>query len=623
MGRFRAGMNVWAVPGNHDTDKVETDAELWRELLAIPPYQKTIMGGVPVFFLNSGHAGSMNPAQVQWFLAEAAAISKDQEVLIVAHHPSFYYVVSDAGLKRTVATAFAGHRAPIWLIGGHGHAFGDYLCTDNGTRFVQMEVTAGTTKVWSDGNAAGYALFGLQNGRVACRIFRSLAKETFQVRPKVEQLTPLTVHWPFELVRYPCELFLEGEYDRTNRVVAFAANDVRCQFTATQFITYRVNLQRYGGKVRNFLLLATISQGVLPSMSCGFSTTGPNGPWVNVPFQPDDGFGVSTIPIPASYLTAPALYIKVSTSLERYGAGVTISGWGLGTEAQYLTPYEKWITTRYRTFLKTPKTAPQAKPDGSQFSNIELFAFNLLTTSGNGYGNAQPPSPVTGTPVFSRTPKTLLDFKFARRTSASAPGITYTVEESADLKTWNPVATDRLAISPLSGDWEEVLYRVPILHSGTTFRRVRIDSIPGGEGPFNQWPGRVAVVGGSGNDTNANGIDDLVEFAFDLATGEAPRGYDPARPGKKAGLPVMRSQTVLIPSMTFARMSSQANPGIAYTLERSSNLTGWAPVNPALVIENITESNGDWDKVELAILETGAASAFYRLRLELSETLVS
>jgi hypothetical protein len=48
------------------------------------------MAGVQVFFLNTGHAGDLGPAQAQWFAEEAAAIPPDQQVLIVAHHPSLF-----------------------------------------------------------------------------------------------------------------------------------------------------------------------------------------------------------------------------------------------------------------------------------------------------------------------------------------------------------------------------------------------------------------------------------------------------------------------------------------------------------------------------------------------------
>ncbi len=82
-----------------------------------------ILGGVSVFFLNSGHVGNLGPVQAQWFNTEAAKVNPDQEVLIVAHHPSFYSFVGETGIKRKIATAFKGHRAPIWIIGGHNHSF--------------------------------------------------------------------------------------------------------------------------------------------------------------------------------------------------------------------------------------------------------------------------------------------------------------------------------------------------------------------------------------------------------------------------------------------------------------------------------------------------------------------
>lgn len=49
INRFRPGIRVRAVPGNHDTDRFENDAELWREELRLPPIKKPLLEGCRCF----------------------------------------------------------------------------------------------------------------------------------------------------------------------------------------------------------------------------------------------------------------------------------------------------------------------------------------------------------------------------------------------------------------------------------------------------------------------------------------------------------------------------------------------------------------------------------------------
>ena len=76
MERFN--YRTWIVPGNHDTNAYETNAELFREQMNLPvAYQKATLGGVPVFFLNSGNGGMIDPIQEAWFRHEASFVAKD------------------------------------------------------------------------------------------------------------------------------------------------------------------------------------------------------------------------------------------------------------------------------------------------------------------------------------------------------------------------------------------------------------------------------------------------------------------------------------------------------------------------------------------------------------------
>jgi hypothetical protein len=65
MTRFN--YSAWMVPGNHDTTYHEEDADMFKAQMQVPPYQKTVFAGVPVFLLNSGNAGMLDSAQEAWF----------------------------------------------------------------------------------------------------------------------------------------------------------------------------------------------------------------------------------------------------------------------------------------------------------------------------------------------------------------------------------------------------------------------------------------------------------------------------------------------------------------------------------------------------------------------------
>jgi hypothetical protein len=627
MSRFREGLRVWAVPGNHDTDRIEEDAELWREELGIPAYQKSVLGGVPVFFLNSGHGGMMDPGQVQWFKSEAALIAKDQEVVVICHYPTFVLFSTYAGTKRVVAEAFEGHRAPVWIQSGHNHTFREDYFLDKGTRFIQMQVTSASKKVWNDGRAAGYTLLGLQGGRVVTRLFRSVKEPGFQVLPSIESVNFQQLRWAFDRIAYPGELFHEGFYNRTGRILSATAVDLKCHFVRAQQITWRVNLGRFGGKIREFLICGTVGGTARPTARCQFSATSPTGPWITRSFPSaaeSDADRVYRLPIPEEFLTADTLYVKAANDVVSGLCDVEIAGWGVAATAETLTRYERWISRRYRTFLRTPQTDPEAVPEGYRHSNLELYAFNLLPEApvSNAPAALGVAAPISGSPVFSSVlMEEGLDFVFARRRAASRPGLSYVVEESSNLAAWTTVESSRLKVRPIDGVWEEV--RLP-RSGGRAFHRVRVESDGDAGGAFARWRDEMAAAGNDPTDRNDNRIDDLLEFGFDLpATRGGASYYDPAKTGTHEGLPTMRGAIKAYSRLVFARLRQEADPGLTYTIEESADLTGWAAVPAERLTERILRSAGDWEEVECTIPRPDGPSCFYRIHLELTQPLLA
>jgi hypothetical protein len=614
LGRFRSDLELVTVPGNHDTDNQENLAggvpQLWLDELATPPYQKRVLGGVAVFFLNSGHAGDLGPVQAQWFADEVAALSPDQEVLIVAHHPSLFYLTFQTGLKRKVVSAFAGHRAPVWLIGGHDHGFGESLFLHRGTRFIQMETTTGNPVQWGDGNHPGYAVLGLQDGRVACRMYRSLNLPVFfGARKPVDQLTPRQLIWPFELIDFPAALFEEGEYDRTQYVVNLLGNDVISYITYLQFIVYRIDLSRFGGKVHEFLVSAGMASTMIPTMTCSFSEAGPNGPWVDVAFQPPDIRNIYHIPIPSQFRSSPQIHVRVATSKPRYEADISLGGWGLAAAGGTLNGYEKWISTHYRTILQTPLTAPLAKPPGSQETNLEHFAFNIPTPVSIASGVPIPP--ISGKPVHTSAIGNVINFRFARRSAASAPLVTCDVEVSENLTQWTTVNVSQLAITPLDADWEEARVLLPVVAGHSVYCRARVTSL--------ETHGVSHIAAG---DLDGDGVDDLLQYAFDLGSQSGGyRNYDPSRPTHKAGIPIQSIESARTSRIIYPRMRPETNSGVIYRIQRSPDLNAWSDVPSSMIAERILRSDGDWDEVEATIVDIGIQTTFYRVSLELSAPL--
>ena len=627
IARFRTDMTVRAVPGNHDTDREETDAQLWREELQLPPYQKSILGGVPVFFLNSGHAGMLDPNQRAWFETEAGLIPPDQEILIIAHHPSFYSIFEEIGLKRIVAEALAGHHAPVWLVGGHGHGFAEQLFVSGSARFIQMEVTTANPIQWGDSRQPGYVLLAFQNGQVVHRAFRSVLESGFQSLKPVTQLTTYPLKWVFDTIEFPAVTYEEGFYNRAGRLIHFDGIDLKSHIVLCRSYTIRADLSNSKGKVVEFILPANVWNGYAPPI-CDFSAISPDGPWVSVSFPALNGQRIYKVPIPLEFRNSPNLYIRTKSQLQGPRDGLSIYGWGLAADASSLNGYEKWLATHYRTFLQNNQTNPAAVPEGSSLTNLEHFAFNLPLPAGVSKAPVSssqpilPPGlPIQGGPTYSRVmTDTSNTFAFARRKAANHPGISFIVEESTNLRSWSPVDPARLTVTSLDATWEEVRLTQAVANG---YFRARLEKVSDPEGSFLPWQNSVAIPTGSPADRNANSIDDLLEYGFNLTPADgATRPYDPVRAGNPAGQPNIRARRRMISRIVFARMRASATPGVLYLLEQSPNLVDWSPVSKDLMTERILNSDPSWEQVECLLDDASQPRMFYRTRIELSQPLL-
>lgn len=616
MERFGQNMSLRAVPGNHDTDREEDDAQLWREELKMPPFQKCVLGGVPVFFLNSGQAGMLDENQRAWFEAEAKLIHKEQEVLIVAHHPSFYYVYEEIGLKKIVARAFSMHQATVWLVGGHGHGFAEQMLVSGSTKFVQMEVTTANRIQWGDAKKPGYVLLALQSGRVLYRCFRSVDENSFQVLKPVNQLTAYPLKWVFDPIAYPAITYEEGFYDRSGRLVSFVGIDLKSHLIVCRSYTVRVNLSKSRGKIKSFLLPANIAKVYAPPV-CEFSNISADGPWFSVSYPVPNGQSIYSVEIPLQFRETPNLYIRTKTQLQGSNDGISVYGWGLGADVTMLSGYEKWLASNYRTILLNDNTAPTAIPSGSNMTNIEHYAFNVSlpykftnTESDNVPSNIS--APIRGAPAFKRNFRHISSFQFARRIAEANSLVTYSLEISSDLIRWVAVPESQLAITRLNNGWEEVCLNTMRYDRYSQYYRVVISSKQESQGE--------SII--SAGDIDANGVDDLVQYAFDLQpqTGFA-LAYNSERLGHVQGLPVLKHYQGLCSTLRFARVRKETNPGVSYSIEETSDLKQWSNVPSRFITERILRANTEWEEVEIIMMDAIHSSRFYRISLNLTEAM--
>jgi hypothetical protein len=301
------------------------------------------------------------------------------------------------------------------------------------------------------------------------------------------------------------------------------------------------------------------------------------------------------------------VFVRVETTITRYGASFTVSGWGLAAPEALLHAYERWTSRHYRGLTFEGPAHPDAVPAGSTLTNAEHFAFQVPLP-----GVAEEPA-LSGAPVITQANREIERFSFARRRDSTGPGIRYIPEESSDLETWDEIPAARLAISEIDENWEEVAVDTGLRPGPAKFRRVRVEPLAGSSGLFQQWPGYALAEDGNEDDMNADGIPDILDFAFDL--GGVVRPYDKQRTGQVAGMPRLQPDLVTVPVVTFVRMNDSAQPGVRYLLEHRFGEAEWSGIDSALCEERIVRTSDEWEEVEVVIRRSLRPEDAHRVRI--------
>lgn len=468
----RFNMPMWMIPGNHDTYAYETDAEMFQEQMGVPPYQRIELGGVPIFLLNTGNAGMLNPAQEAWLRAEAATVPADRDILIVQHIPTFSVIYTQAGSKRIIAEAFSNRTAPVYIASGHNHRFDEGVTAHNGTRFVQMATTTANRVVFNDKKNPGYLVLGLQDGMVKARVQRSLTVAGFWARPPVESLPTGEVRFPFDSVTELISAYEEGFYDR-NGTIEFSGVHVGCYISYCKWATVKITPKSYYGGIRRFIVSGLITAAAQPT--CSISSDGPEGPWNALEFPTAKGSGLYEVAIPESYADASEIHIKVDTGLTSSVQGFSWSGWAIASDSATLSGYEKWLLGIYGTLLKTEANSPESIALGGAHENLLTFAFNLQP-----YQRGT----ITGLPSissdFPSNPERRIVVRYTRILNIQEAGLRYRIEASDDLAAWTEIDISQMdeTITEQDDYYEQVCVFFPIEEAASSrFYRVTVEHV--------------------------------------------------------------------------------------------------------------------------------------------------
>jgi hypothetical protein len=512
---------------------------------------------------------------------------------------------------------FGGRKGRVWIASGHDHRFEYQMYLYEGTEFVQMEVTAANPLASSDQRSPGYIVLTLQDGKVISRLYRSLVTDGFQVMQLIPEAKGKKVAFQFDSVALTVDRFEEGLYDRSGRVISFTGVHVGSYFAYLKKITLLIRTQDYLGKLAEVILSGTIPSAVQPT--CQISLTGADGTWENLVFPGNRGGGLFRVVIPTTYRAADSFQLKVD--IGRYGSvdGFNLSGWALAADPSSLSLYARWLQRVYGHLRIESATNPLTITPGTSQVNLTNYAFGLAVPARVGVGDAIVAGVISGLPRYRRARRAALDFRFARRRAESLPGVKCFVERSNDLQSWERLGEDALVVRSLDGAWEEVAVSRILVPGLREFLRVGVEEdLHLGDG-FSKWRSVSQLPRGSGGDINGNGIEDLLEYAFNLnpASGRT-RQYDSTRDSAWAGIPHHGIRRMWTSVMTFTRVKASSRSGISYAVEWSVDLEDWKPLPVWQMGERVLRSVGDWDEVEISILDDHLSNRFYRVSV--SET---
>ena len=321
---------VRLVPGNHDTYPYEKDAALMREVFPeADAYGVDRVAGVPLIFLNGAHSGDLDPVQQEWLIKVAASLTPDAEAMCFVHQPALGSVIRERGIASGLRRAFAAHRGPLWLIGGHNHRNADTAFALPHTTIVQSSTATCNLTVWGGPERPGYWLYGLRAGRVCARVYRRHNKG-WRSAPLAERTKARPLPEPFASTGPMAWRCLVGAGDRAFLRRHKAADAVTWWAYVTELV-YAFPTELFPSPLSSLVVLAGLDHTNKDPAKRGRVYLSDDGDeWREVtPEWPSSGHALCRVP--AGLTLDKALWVKISGP--GYGGGVTVGGFAVHCEA--------------------------------------------------------------------------------------------------------------------------------------------------------------------------------------------------------------------------------------------------------------------------------------------------
>lgn len=160
------------VVGNHDTYIGEDDRALWRRHFPDqPPYCAFDACGLRFVKWDGGVDGMIGSEQERWIEEECARCPKGRQLVVLVHQPSVGSRGKERDIGRVAKTALSGRSGVTWMLSGHEHCneFSRWDLPGGGTLAVATHTM----------DRYGWWVYGVMDGRIVARIFRSENPDSF------------------------------------------------------------------------------------------------------------------------------------------------------------------------------------------------------------------------------------------------------------------------------------------------------------------------------------------------------------------------------------------------------------------------------------------------------------
>ena len=320
LRKLNPEISLKLVIGNHDSYPGEVDAKLFRsEFPEVKPYETFDESGIRFMIWNGAHDGSIDPRQRKWIAEQCAKTPKDKSVVVMVHQPSLGQTVRERGIPIAVCKNFADTEVPVWLLAGHAHC--------NNTRVFSLPKTTITQAIHVK-SVDGYWVYGVRDGRIAARVYRSV-KDGFSAQPVPDEKTKTrSIPLPFEGRDDVLWSLLIGQ-DQKQTEAAFVSGkggDCGTWWFYVKELVFKLPLEKEAKDAKHFAVLAAMSKhrktGELPKVYA----SGDGDAWTECKLL-DNKESVNRFAIPGTMLNSRELFVKVESF--GYGADTCVGGFAL------------------------------------------------------------------------------------------------------------------------------------------------------------------------------------------------------------------------------------------------------------------------------------------------------